>query len=640
MFIARFCSVLLPLVMLPSLGAAADKPAYKRWYHFQYTLRSAALMDVTQRIETEVTSASLVQSLGQHRISNNDHFFDLDIVEAATIKPDGRRIEVPRSQIAVLSGAETGTNVLFHADVKTRVVPFPELAAGDRTLLVVKTSQKEPQGLGGNAIVLAFPPSQYFTGVKISVNTATDLPLLISERGLQHVTEQARGRKTLRWTVDEQPYAPVEANSTAPVDWAPTLMVSTYKSWEQIGSAEYKFAEPKSKPDGAINTLANDITKGISDRRAQAAAIFNWVASNIRYYEIVLNQGGWLPHDAGEILKTKYGDCKDHATLMRALLRAKGIESEYVLINALSKIYRAFDIPITTFDHMILYLPEFGVYADPTVATASFGTLPATEYDRPVLRLGVNGVTWTRTPAVTADDLRMELAVDAAIAADGQVTGSNVLRASGPLAIEARNVMRLIEQRGSAAVGKEALTKLGWSGTASFDVHSPFERGDSYEIASHFNLTTKMFGDGIKPAAVPTGPRAVVRPVGSFSTVVRENRQQDYFCLPLTYSETNRLKLPEGKKLATLPKGESVSHPLGEYQSTYRMDGEVLVVLRKIIWRVPGSVCTRKMADDLSAVWQAIERDTNFRLSFANIVENGAALVAPTDGVSAPDDAN
>jgi hypothetical protein len=65
---------------------------------------------------------------------------------------------------------------------------------------------------------------------------------------------------------------------------------------------------------------------------------------------------------------------------------------------------------------------------------------------------------------------------------DGNVTGTNVMRTSGPLSIDARNVMRTIEQRGASEVGKELLTRLGWTGTATFDVHSPFERTDSYYV--------------------------------------------------------------------------------------------------------------------------------------------------------------
>jgi hypothetical protein len=133
MGVARILLCLTLAAAFSASAAAADKPAFRRWYDYDYTIRSAELCDVTQRIETEVNSSSLVQPLGQNRIVNNDRYFDLDIVEAATIKPDGRRIDVQRDQIAVLSGTEAATNILFQTDIKTRVVPFPELEAGDRT---------------------------------------------------------------------------------------------------------------------------------------------------------------------------------------------------------------------------------------------------------------------------------------------------------------------------------------------------------------------------------------------------------------------------------------------------------------------------------------------------------------------------
>src|SRR5258708_34893782 len=165
----------------------------------------------------------MVQSPGQYRIANNDRYFDLDIIEAATIKPDGRRIDVQRDQIAVLSGSEATTNILFYADIKTRVVPFPELAAGDRTILVLRITQKEPFGRGGTEILMAFPPSLYFTALNVTVHAPKDLPLQISERALAHETADANDQLTLHWKVDEPSYAAPEANTTAPIDAAPIL---------------------------------------------------------------------------------------------------------------------------------------------------------------------------------------------------------------------------------------------------------------------------------------------------------------------------------------------------------------------------------------------------------------------------------
>ena len=51
------------------------------------------------------------------------------------------------------------------------------------------------------------------------------------------------------------------------------------------------------------------------------------------------------------------------------------------------------------------------------------------------------------------------------------------------------------------------------------------------------------------------------------------------------------------------------------------MEGNVLVALRTIIWRVPGTVCTRQMADEVAAVNRAIDRDMGSRLQFADAKE-------------------
>ena len=76
------------------------------------------------------------------------------------------------------------------------------------------------------------------------------------------------------------------------------------------------------------------MTAGERDRRAQARKLYEWVSVNIRYVNIVLGAGGFVPHKAADVLKNGYGDCKDHVMLLEALLAAKGIKSSPVLIEA------------------------------------------------------------------------------------------------------------------------------------------------------------------------------------------------------------------------------------------------------------------------------------------------------------------
>ena len=54
----------------------------------------------------------------------------------------------------------------------------------------------------------------------------------------------------------------------------------------------------------------------------------------IRYVGLELGIGGYQPHPAPQIFAHRYGDCKDKATLVSAMLSEIGVESYYVVINS------------------------------------------------------------------------------------------------------------------------------------------------------------------------------------------------------------------------------------------------------------------------------------------------------------------
>src|SRR5260370_7940342 len=58
------------------------------------------------------------------------------------------------------------------------------------------------------------------------------------------------------------------------------------------------------------------------------------VQRDVRYVAMELGIGGYQPHPAVDVCTHHYGDCKDKATLMSAMLKEIGIESYYVVINS------------------------------------------------------------------------------------------------------------------------------------------------------------------------------------------------------------------------------------------------------------------------------------------------------------------
>ena len=106
-------------------------------------------------------------------------------------------------------------------------------------------------------------------------------------------------------------------------------------------------------------------------------ALAGYVQQDIRYVAIELGIGGLQPHPAKEIYSHHYGDCKDKATLLSAMLKEVGVDSYYLSINTTRGAVTAQTPPqMYWFDHEILgvRLPEdvkdaslVAIYQHPTL---------------------------------------------------------------------------------------------------------------------------------------------------------------------------------------------------------------------------------------------------------------------------------
>jgi transglutaminase-like putative cysteine protease len=84
--------------------------------------------------------------------------------------------------------------------------------------------------------------------------------------------------------------------------------------------------------------------------------------------------GALVPCELNAVLDNRMGDCKDHATLMQALLAARGIDSQQVLVNA-GNLYRLFELLVVAqVNHVINYVPELKLFMDATAKDRPYNT--------------------------------------------------------------------------------------------------------------------------------------------------------------------------------------------------------------------------------------------------------------------------
>ncbi len=217
---------------------------------------------------------------------------------------------------------------------------------------------------------------------------------------------QNSGNNQYEWDVSDVPAIDVEPEMppldtlTASVGLKyfprdPAMRAKTSGSWKDLGLWYDGLTASSRTTTPEIQKRVAELTAGAPDTLAKMQALTAYVQSKIRYVAIEVGIGGYQPHSAGEVFSHQYGDCKDKATLLSAMLREIGVESYYVVIDSDRGIVRP-DYPSMRFDHVILAirLPEnvtsgdlFAIasdaklgrllFFDPTDEYAPLGYLPS-----------------------------------------------------------------------------------------------------------------------------------------------------------------------------------------------------------------------------------------------------------------------
>jgi transglutaminase-like putative cysteine protease len=165
------------------------------------------------------------------------------------------------------------------------------------------------------------------------------------------------------------------------VDISPMILVSSFPDWEAFNQWWRDLARNRIEADGAIREKVRELIRGEDTPEDRARAIFHYVASEIRYVGLEYGKGGFRPHHAKEVFANKYGDCKDQAILLVAMLKEAGVSAYPTLIGTRSggcgcgmwDLQRS--IPMSQFNHCIAVARIGGrdIWLDPTDETCSSG---------------------------------------------------------------------------------------------------------------------------------------------------------------------------------------------------------------------------------------------------------------------------
>ena len=234
--------------------------------------------------------------------------------------------------------------------------------------------------------------------------------------------------------------------------------------------------------------------------------------------------------------------------LLQALLAATGIFSEPALVSTRARYAMPEPPTLALLDHVLLFVPEFDRYLDPTSPYAASGTLPFEDYDKPVVLAGAGGARLARTPPLLPGTVTTETRTEARIAADGSVIGRTVTTASGPAAVTLRQVAAGIEEDGGESTADDDLRRLGTPGRGDFTFAPPRDSdgvASSYTLRAEFRLPSATADTGGGRFPVPAGLPVLVRG-GAFLVSERPVRDGRHLCYAGREVEAIHLQLPPG----------------------------------------------------------------------------------------------
>lgn len=589
-------AILSCAVLVPGIRAQekAQYPYIDKLWHADYDVAGDGRVTETVTYRYQVLQESFLERSKMYTVSYSTSIQAGEILEAYTLKPDGRQVPVPQGNYQVrTSDGRNKAGPMFSDHTSVSVV-FPDLAVGDAVHLRYRLVAKEPMFPGHFSLAMNFSPYAYHEDARITVRLPKDMKVRSEAHFLQAQPVQAEGEKAVlewRWrNVQPQRWSEQDSGIWSQEE-VPSVLVSTFPSYEAIAKAYGDRALPKAQPTPRIQALAREILGSEARPREKARLLYEWVSRNLTYGGNCIGLGAVVPRDVDVVLDNKMGDCKDHATLLQALLAAGGIRSEQVLINSSNK-YDLAATPVPSLvNHVMNYLPEFDLYVDATAKEIPFGYLPDSAYSKPVIHVGAARAL-AQVPADKPADTQQTLHMTLKMAPNGSATGTMKVTLKGVMAAGVRAGHRDLTTDQERDFVKFSLSQYGYRGKGTLEKGDTRGMSDSYAYAVKFEIENFLRG-GASGAfnfwPVMNSPM----PVSVFADAEdRIDPKRPQRCHGFGSSETYEIQLPAGMTLLSLPEPAKVRGTLVDYTASYQQKGNTVLVKRELQDKTSQGICS------------------------------------------------
>ena len=374
--------------------------------------------------------------------------------------------------------------------------------------------------------------------------------------------------------------------------------IKTFASWADVAAWMADLENTQVTLSEPMKAKALELTANAKTEFEKIQAIGRYV-QRVQYISIQTGLGrggGYKPRLATEVFEKAYGDCKDKANLMRAMLRVVGIDAIPVSIYSGDPDYVKPDWPSPQqFNHCIIAVrvgaetqsPTVIEHAklgrllifDPTDETTPVGDLPTYLQGSLALIDSKDTDALVKMPVTPPDMNQLFRTAEVQLGSDGSMSGEIEERAAGQVAARFRTEFRRLSRSDYSSM-VERWVSTGVPGSRVSKVEPADDANDgkfALNVAFAASSYAQLMQDRLlvfRPAIVSRRESLALTDVKRISPVVLK---------PNAYSETVRVKLPSDFAVDELPDAVKLETPYGSYATSYEVKEGHLVFKRTLV---------------------------------------------------------
>lgn len=519
---------------------------------------------------TRLNGRKGVEKLGEVRnIVYTPSYQKLTLNEARVHKPDGKIVRVLPRHVHL---RDVGTDFQSYDPEKQLIITFPSLEVGDTIEVKWTVRGKNPEHAGQFFNRYALGDLSYPIALdEYRVRLAKGLTLkhAVVNAALAPAITDDNGEKLYVWKQANLPRGPRDEAAPSKEELRPTVVVSTFASWDEVGKWKHKLREACWECTDAVRKAAHRATRDCKTPLDKARALTYFVRRNVRYLSTG-ERHDYTPHKPAEVLANRYGDCKDTSQLLAVMLREVGLKVELATLGTLDDGQVHPDVPSPWGTHAILCVTIDGKphWIDTTARLAGWDQLPRDDLDRLCYLTDDKGkLRLLRTPAATAAGNRTDLVTEVRVGPDGTSQNKRTAISYGLAALSARDKFVEVpagEQRRQLASelqdanSRSRLVGFRVEPVALADHDGPVKVTMHYEVPGHFDGSPEMDGSVTDS-----------RVWGRFLGYNLDHDRKVPLVLPGPFEarHTYRFELPATFTCETLPRSREVGSKWGTFSA-------------------------------------------------------------------------